>query len=92
MRKRTICCLIFAVLFGMGAVYGMIVASPADSVAVARPLPEPVLSGRMSVEEAIARRRSLRRFSDRTLSTEQIAQLCWSGQGIQLGHQACWSV
>jgi SagB-type dehydrogenase family enzyme len=45
-------------------------------------LPAPTQRSKMSVEEAIAARRSKREFIDRTLSLEQIAQLCWAGQGV----------
>jgi SagB-type dehydrogenase family enzyme len=53
-------------------------------------LPEPKLKGQMSLEEAIAKRRSKRDFKDKTLSLEQVGQLCWVGQGIsdkESGHR-----
>ena len=48
----------------------------------ARRLPEPTRKGKVSLEEVLAKRRSVRRFEDRRLSQEQIAQLCWAAQGI----------
>ncbi len=45
-------------------------------------LPSPQLEGKMSVEEALARRRSRRVFEDYSLTIEQISQLLWSAQGI----------
>jgi len=36
----------------------------------------------MSVEEALARRRSRREFKDYSLTLEQVSQLLWSAQGI----------
>ena len=45
-------------------------------------LPPAVLTGRMSLEEAIATRRSVREFADTPLTRQQISQLCWAGQGI----------
>jgi SagB-type dehydrogenase family enzyme len=45
-------------------------------------LPEPVQSGVMSVEEAIARRRSVRSFAENALPPDQISQLLWAAQGI----------
>jgi len=45
-------------------------------------LPSPQLEGKMSVEEALARRRSRRVFKDYSLTMEQISQLLWSAQGI----------
>jgi SagB-type dehydrogenase family enzyme len=47
-----------------------------------RPLPPPDRKGRVPLETAIARRRSVREFADRPLSPEQIGQICWSAQGI----------
>ena len=45
-------------------------------------LPPPVLKGQMSLEEALALRRSRRRFAPRSLSWEQISQLLWAAQGV----------
>ena len=45
-------------------------------------LPEPRTDGKLSVEEALLRRRSVRSFSERVLSLEEISQLCWAAQGI----------
>ena len=48
-------------------------------------LPKPSLRGKMTLEEAIARRRSVREFSHRPLSLEEIAQFLWAAEGIT-GH------
>jgi len=45
-------------------------------------LPAPQTKGAMSVEEALAKRRSIRNFKAGPLGREQIAQLCWAAQGI----------
>jgi SagB-type dehydrogenase family enzyme len=45
-------------------------------------LPAPLTTGQMPLEKTIARRRSEREFSQRSLTRGQIAQLCWAGQGI----------
>lgn len=45
-------------------------------------LPAPQTEGEVSVEEALARRRSVRRFGSRDLTPEQISQLAWAAQGI----------
>lgn len=45
-------------------------------------LPEPKILGKMSVEEAIFRRRSERSFYPNELTLEQISQILWSAQGI----------
>jgi len=45
-------------------------------------LPPPQLKGEVSVEETMARRRSVRRFEERALTQAQIGQLAWAAQGI----------
>ena len=45
-------------------------------------LPDPCLKGEVSVEETILKRRSVRNFSSTELTSEEISQLLWSGQGI----------
>ena len=45
-------------------------------------IPAPSTEGAVSVEKAIAERRSVRRFADEKLTDQQLAQLLWSAQGI----------
>ncbi len=45
-------------------------------------LPEPRKEGKVSVEEAIANRRSRRQYKTEALTQQHIAQLLWSAQGI----------
>ena len=45
-------------------------------------LPAPSLEGRMSVEEATARRRSVREYAPDPLTLAEISQLLWSAQGL----------
>lgn len=45
-------------------------------------LSSPTVKGSISVEEAILKRRSIRSFSSKELSLNQISQLLWSAQGI----------
>jgi len=45
-------------------------------------LTEPNTTGSVSLEEALAKRRSVRRFSNQPLKWSQIGQLAWAGQGI----------
>jgi len=47
-----------------------------------KPLPPADVSGKMPLEQTIAMRRSIRDFAAKTLTPEQISQLCWAGQGI----------
>ncbi len=48
-------------------------------------LPGPKKRGTLSLEEALAIRRSERSFARRTLDREQIAQLLWAAQGVTEG-------
>lgn len=48
-------------------------------------LPAPHVTGDMSVEEALKKRRSVRDFQDTPLTLDQISQLLWAGQGITEG-------
>jgi SagB-type dehydrogenase family enzyme len=45
-------------------------------------LPEPSRTGAVSLEETLARRRSLRAFAPDPISLQDIGQLAWSAQGI----------
>ena len=45
-------------------------------------LSEPKLKGQLSVEEALSGRRSIRDFTSKSLTWEQISELLWSAQGI----------
>ncbi len=45
-------------------------------------LPPPNPKGKMSVEEAIFRRRSVRRYKNNPLTMEQLSQILWAAQGI----------
>jgi SagB-type dehydrogenase family enzyme len=48
-------------------------------------LPSPELKGSCSLEECLQKRRSVREFSRRSISSAQLSQLLWSAQGIT-GH------
>jgi SagB-type dehydrogenase family enzyme len=45
-------------------------------------LPAPALSGAVSLEEALAMRRSVRRFSSGGLELARLGQLLWAAQGV----------
>ena len=45
-------------------------------------LPAPTLQGRMSLEETLAQRGSVRQYADRPLSQAELGQLLWAAQGI----------
>jgi SagB-type dehydrogenase family enzyme len=54
-------------------------ASPADGTVVA--LPTPNTDGKVTLEKALKKRRSLREFSAAPLTLLEIGQLCWAAQG-----------
>lgn len=76
-------------LFAM-AISSILIASAAPaskgeevkSVSDRTRLPAPARAGRMSLEEAVTRRRSVREFRAKALTPEQLAQLLWAAQGI----------
>lgn len=45
-------------------------------------LPKPQTKGKISLEEAIAKRRSVRSFSSKELTWQEISQLLWAAQGV----------
>jgi len=47
-----------------------------------RPLPVPNLVGGMSVEEAIAKRRSVREYASDPITLAELSQLLWAAQGL----------
>ena len=45
-------------------------------------LPSPVFTGNVSVEQAIENRRSVRQFSNDSITLDNLSQILWSAQGI----------
>jgi len=45
-------------------------------------LPEPRTGSDVSLEETLARRRSVRQYTDQPLTMEEISQLLWAAQGV----------
>ncbi|MDH3346296.1 MAG: SagB/ThcOx family dehydrogenase [Kiritimatiellaceae bacterium] len=45
-------------------------------------LGKPILKGKVSVEEAVKARRTVRNFEPGGIKPEQLSTLCWAGQGI----------
>jgi SagB-type dehydrogenase family enzyme len=79
--RRIAIVLAFALVAGCGSRVPAPGGTFASEVEVIE-LPSPVESGTMSLEEALATRRSVREFSSETLSIETTAQLLWAAQGV----------
>jgi SagB-type dehydrogenase family enzyme len=60
---------------------GLVTASAMDEKKVVE-LPKPVMKGTTSLEEAVARRASVRDFAAKPLAPQEISQLLWAAQGI----------
>ena len=45
-------------------------------------LPDPKYSGKTAIEEALLKRKSVRNYTNETLSLSDVSQLLWSAQGI----------
>jgi SagB-type dehydrogenase family enzyme len=63
---------------------GKINGSPASSTIAPDSiiLPAPRLSGSLSIEEGLNTRRSVREFTDESLSLSEVSQLLWAAQGV----------
>lgn len=61
-------------------------SAPVDIITAPTPeailLPAPRLEGTLSLEETLAKRRSVREFTDAPLTAEELGQLLWAAQGI----------
>jgi SagB-type dehydrogenase family enzyme len=55
---------------------------PPATIANAIELPEPRITGTLSLEESLHNRRSVREYSQSALILEEVSQLLWSAQGI----------
>ncbi len=70
-----------AMLLGMDFLAAATETRAADSPTMIE-LPHPTLKSEVSVEQALAERRSVREFRDAPLNLAQVGQLLWSAQGI----------
>ena len=86
MRRRQFITLIAQITawLGMGCVPqpGTQQATPLPSDQDLISLPEPRRQGPVSLEETLQERRSIRSFTEQSLSQEELGQLLWAAQGI----------
>ena len=74
------CTLIAVILAGFTAVcLGRYDSHPPSKIIR---LPEPQLKGPLTLEQTLAKRRSIRQFTNQRLTSLQIGQLAWAAQGI----------
>jgi SagB-type dehydrogenase family enzyme len=71
-------CLGLALAIGLGCSQGSQPSATGNLLA----LPAPATTGTVSVEAALAKRRSVRSFAEQDLTLKQIGQLAWAAQGI----------
>ena len=45
-------------------------------------LPEPQIRGKVSIEETLFKRRSIRGYTNETITLEEVSQLLWAAQGV----------
>lgn len=79
-KNRLSVVLVSAAILLMSAVPARVLAD--GSPEKLSPLPALAGKGKMSLEETLAKRRSVRRFKPDTLNRRQIARLCWAAQGV----------
>ena len=67
------------IIWGVFMIFlGIISSPPGGEAAEVVKLPPPAFEGVMSVEEALKRRRTVRRFASRGLELKQVSQLLWA--------------
>jgi SagB-type dehydrogenase family enzyme len=74
--------LAFSVGVAMSSARGAAMFQPESGSATILRLPVPEKKGKMSVEEALARRRSVREFTLEALTEVELSQLLWAAQGV----------
>ncbi len=77
-RFEILSCLSLVVILGLG---GFVAGSAMDEKKIIG-LPQPVMKGKLSLEEALARRASVRDFTSKTLDLQETSQLLWAAQGV----------
>lgn len=69
-------------IFGAALAFFFIAAEARGEEMKTISLPKPKLSGSVSVEEAIQKRRSVRSYASKDITLEDVSQLLWACQGI----------
>jgi len=69
-------------LLSGGVGFGQPSVQPVRRILSEITLPSPQTTSKLTLEEVLARRRSVRRFAPQALAVSEIGQLMWAGQGI----------
>ncbi|MEN6292906.1 MAG: SagB/ThcOx family dehydrogenase [Methanobacterium sp.] len=86
-RKGKIILIILIILLGVTIAY-LVWPQPATTSNSQRTvistinLPSPILEGNVSVEQAIQNRRSVRHYTNQSITLQDVSQLMWAAQGI----------
>ncbi len=86
-QRRRVCQGLLTLGLGLGACQGQTTTPDTSATSTSRPLeifdlPEPRTGSDVSLEETLARRRSVRQYTDQPLTMEEISQLLWAAQGV----------
>ncbi|UCE85090.1 MAG: SagB/ThcOx family dehydrogenase [Deltaproteobacteria bacterium] len=79
MHRDALATVVLAAVFCFGGSGAVMAEADADAGVA---LPPPIRSGGTSVEDALARRRSVRAYADAPLRLAAVSQLVWAAQGI----------
>jgi SagB-type dehydrogenase family enzyme len=91
MRKHNLFSTVILMTIWVLAIFALSFAQTSEQPAVAQEkkseteiikLPAPKLDGTVSVEKALAERRSVRAYQDEPLSLAEVSQILWAAQGI----------
>lgn len=85
-RQTQTLALVFLVLLFAGVIYFVInINKEENNMNISEEmikLPEPKKNSNVSLEETLASRRSVREYSDKKISLENLSQLLWAAQGL----------
>lgn len=86
-QRRRVCQGLLTLGLGLVACRGQTTTPDTSATSTSRPLeifdlPEPRKDSEVSLEETLAHRRSVRQYTDQSLTMEEISQLLWAAQGV----------
>jgi len=82
MHTITVVVFIVVLMAGLVTMHCLGDANSTDQQGAVTQLPPPHTTGTISIEQVLARRRSIRSFTDQPLTPSEIGQLLWAAQGV----------